>query len=129
MGRINSAVLIESAMQWETKAPTRLPKLRRVLLFDGSKLIISSSTSCKFKLRHSKRVIFVSLSGADHCLETPSIEISVMSDAELNESAKTFFLRHPFAYLNLSTLSVANFVESVTCFSSPYIALFLTVAP
>src|SRR5580704_8358125 len=102
MGRINSAVLIESAMQWETKAPTRLPKWRRVLLFDGSKLIISSSTSCKSELRHSKRVIFVSLSGADHCLETPtaeSIEISVMSDAELNESAKTFFLRHPFAYL------------------------------
>jgi hypothetical protein len=62
-----------------------------VLLFDGSKLMIFSSTSCKSKRRHGKRVVFVSLSGADQRLETPaaeSLEISVMSDAELNESAK-----------------------------------------
>jgi hypothetical protein len=59
--------------------------------------MISSSTSCKFKLRHSKRVVFVGLSGAEHRLETPTrrkIEKSAMSDAELNESAKLSFLKH-----------------------------------
>jgi hypothetical protein len=100
MGRINSAVLIESVMERKTNTPTRLPKLRSVLLFVGSKLMISSSTSCKSKLRHSKRVVFVDFSGVEQRLETRAagrLRLSVMSDAELNESAKLPFLQHPLA--------------------------------